>query len=61
MHGSNGQGGVCVHAQALGLPGTAPEKCTAEVMHAMVQQHMDSPAMWAIFPLQVRLTLPAIR
>lgn len=44
----------CWAAQALGLPGTAPEKCTAEVMHAVVQQHMDSPAMWAIFPLQAR-------
>ena len=46
--------GSGLHAQTLGLPGTAPEKCTAEVMHAVVQQHMDSPAMWAIFPLQVR-------
>ena len=24
-------------------------------MHDIVQQHMDSPAMWAIFPLQVQL------
>lgn len=42
--------------QALGRPGEAPEQCTPEVMHDIVQQHMDSPAMWAIFPLQVLLT-----
>ena len=42
--------------QALGRSGDAPEQCIPEVMHDIVQQHMDSPAMWAIFPLQV-LTL----
>ena len=40
--------------QALGRSGEAPEQCTPEVMHDIVQQHLDSPAMWAIFPLQVR-------
>ena len=40
--------------QALGRSGEAPEQCTPEVMHDIIQQHLDSPAMWAIFPLQVR-------
>ena len=39
--------------QALGRPGEAPEQCPPEVMHDIIQQHLDSPAMWAIFPLQV--------
>lgn len=39
--------------QALGRSGEAPEQCIPEVMRDIVQQHMDSPAMWAIFPLQV--------
>ncbi|CAL5220743.1 g2802 [Coccomyxa viridis] len=42
---------------ALGRPGEAPEQCIPEVMHDIVQQHMDSPAMWAIFPLQDLLAL----
>lgn len=32
--------------------GQAPSVCTPEVMRAIVQQHLESPAMWAIFPLQ---------
>lgn len=43
-------------AQALGRSGDALEQCTPEVMHDIIQQHMDSPAMWAIFPLQVPAT-----
>ncbi|CAL8472202.1 g11744 [Coccomyxa elongata] len=43
----------------LGLKGTAPEVCTPEVMHAVVQQHVDSPAMWAIFPIQDLLAMSA--
>lgn len=50
---------VCfVASQALGLSGPAPDRCTPEVMHAIVEQHMESPAMWAIFPLQVYLASP---
>jgi hypothetical protein len=47
--------------QALRLAGTAPEACTPEVMAAVVQQHLDSPAMWAIFPLQVRAPAAPLR
>ena len=30
----------------------APESCTAEIAEAVVRQHLDSPAVLAIFPLQ---------
>ena len=30
-----------------------PAKCTPETMRAVFKQHLQSPSMWAIFPLQV--------
>ncbi|KAK3163987.1 hypothetical protein QOZ80_1AG0011050 [Eleusine coracana subsp. coracana] len=34
-----------------------PSRCTPEVVHFIIQQHFDSPSMWAIFPLQDLLAL----
>ena len=31
--------------------------CNPKIMHHVVQQHLESPAMWAIFPLQDLLAL----
>ncbi len=39
--------------QVLGHQGAPPAECTPEVMREIVAQHLESPAMWAIFPLQV--------
>ena len=36
----------------LGLPGTAPHFCEADINKAIVLQHLYSPAMWSIFQLQ---------
>jgi len=38
--------------QELGLPGNAPEHCSAAINRAIVGQHLASPAMWSIFQLQ---------
>ena len=38
--------------QELELNGEAPEKCGASINLAIVQQHLQSPAMWSIFLLQ---------
>ncbi|KAK9824488.1 hypothetical protein WJX72_010729 [[Myrmecia] bisecta] len=43
--------------QALGGEGPAPERCTPGIMKTIVRQHLESPAMWAIFPLQDLLAL----
>lgn len=32
--------------------GEAPSACTPDIMTSIVKQHLESPAMWAIFPLQ---------
>ncbi len=32
--------------------GTAPKMCTPLIVEAIVQQHLESPSMWAVFPLQ---------
>jgi hypothetical protein len=37
---------------ALGGSGTPPALCTPEVVAAVVQQHLDCPSAWAIFPIQ---------
>ncbi|HTL16885.1 MAG TPA: 4-alpha-glucanotransferase [Patescibacteria group bacterium] len=37
---------------ALGLPGRAPDECEPWINRAIIQQHLDSPAMWSIFMLQ---------
>ncbi len=36
----------------LGKKGEAPQFCEAEINKAIVQQHLQSPAMWSIFQLQ---------
>jgi len=43
----------------LGLSGTAPTECSAQINRAVVQQHLASPAMWSIFQLQDLLGLDA--
>jgi 4-alpha-glucanotransferase len=32
--------------------GEAPQECTPEIVEAIVSQHLSSPSMWAIFPIQ---------
>jgi 4-alpha-glucanotransferase len=41
----------------LGGDGPAPEQCTPAVLEHILQQHMDSPSLLAIFPLQGLLPL----
>ncbi|HXD00809.1 MAG TPA: 4-alpha-glucanotransferase [Verrucomicrobiae bacterium] len=36
----------------LGQPGVAPRTCEARICQAIIQQHLESPAMWSIFMLQ---------
>jgi 4-alpha-glucanotransferase len=36
----------------LGLPGEAPFFCEADINRMIVDQHLNSPAMWSIFQLQ---------
>jgi 4-alpha-glucanotransferase len=38
--------------QVLGIPGTAPEKCSSDLVRQIVIQHMQARSMWAIFPVQ---------
>lgn len=38
--------------ETLGWYGEAPQTCTPEILTAIVRQHLHSPAMWAIFPIQ---------
>jgi hypothetical protein len=40
---------------ALGGSGTPPALCTPEVVAAVVQQHLECPSAWAIFPIQVEV------
>jgi 4-alpha-glucanotransferase len=37
----------------LGFSSAAPDKCDPDVSRAIIQQHMEAPSVWAIFPLQV--------
>lgn len=32
--------------------GVCPAECTPEIVEAINQQHLDTPSMWAIFPIQ---------
>ncbi|KAJ7514027.1 hypothetical protein O6H91_23G023000 [Diphasiastrum complanatum] len=41
----------------LGLKEVPPTECNPSVAHMIIQQHMESPSMWAIFPLQDFLAL----
>ena len=43
--------------QMLGGEGPAPKQCTPAVLEHILQQHMDSPSLLAIFPLQDLLPL----
>ena len=36
------------------MQGEVPERCTPEVMHTILAQHLESPTMWTIFALQAR-------
>ncbi|MDO9154128.1 MAG: 4-alpha-glucanotransferase [Paludibacter sp.] len=38
--------------RALGMQGTAPEKCEQWIAERIVEQHLESNAMWIILPLQ---------
>ena len=44
--------------QALKQAGPAPEQCTADVLRLVIQQHLESPSILAIFPLQVGAASP---
>lgn len=37
----------------VGCDDTPPPNCTPQVAYFVIQQHFESPSMWAIFPLQV--------
>ncbi|XP_024395916.1 4-alpha-glucanotransferase DPE2 [Physcomitrium patens] len=41
----------------LGLTDPPPETCDPHVSHLILQQHLESPSMWAIFPLQDLMAL----
>eukprot|EP00249_Psilotum_nudum_P013227 c24228_g1_i1 orf=868-2340(-) len=41
----------------LGFSERPPTKCDPCVAYSIIQQHMDAPSMWAIFPLQDILAL----
>lgn len=43
--------------QVLNLPGEAPQTCEPWLVEIILAQHLDSPSMWAIFPLQDLLAL----
>ncbi|MEL7122131.1 MAG: 4-alpha-glucanotransferase [Bacteroidota bacterium] len=43
----------------LGAFGEAPQECTPDIVSAIVNQHLYSPAMWAIFPIQDFLGMDA--
>lgn len=36
----------------LGWWGEGPDTCTPELAHAIIQQHLNWPTMWTVFPLQ---------
>lgn len=41
----------------LGFVEPPPALCDARIAHTIVQQHMESPSVLAIFPVQVHLIL----
>ncbi len=45
--------------QELGLPGDAPPQAGPEIVRAVVQSHLASPALWSIFQLQDLLGMDA--
>lgn len=46
--------------EMLGRHGEAPEHATAEICEQIVRQHLDSPAMLTILPLQDWLAMDAV-
>jgi hypothetical protein len=50
-HGADSGRPRCVQG-ALGNDAAAPPTCTPEVARQVTQQHLDSPAVLAIFPIQ---------
>lgn len=45
--------------QQMGWWGEAPQECTPEIVSFIINQHMYSPAMWVILPLQDYLGIDA--
>ncbi|HRZ98903.1 MAG TPA: 4-alpha-glucanotransferase, partial [Paludibacter sp.] len=45
--------------RALGMQGTAPEKCEQWIAERIIQQHLESNAMWIILPWQDWIALDA--
>ncbi|MFT5239737.1 MAG: 4-alpha-glucanotransferase [Candidatus Promineifilaceae bacterium] len=43
----------------LGREGEAPQTCTPELVQTIIDQHLCSPAMWAVFPIQDLLGMDA--
>ena len=43
------------------LQGEVPAQCTPGIMRAIVRQHLASPAMWCILPIQVHVPGTRIR
>jgi len=38
--------------EVLGNPGEPPEECTPEIVRQVILQHLHSPSMWCVFPIQ---------
>lgn len=38
----------------IGSDDLPPSQCVPDLAHLIIRQHIESPSMWAIFPLQVR-------
>ncbi len=45
--------------EMLGMDGAAPRSCTPEICRKIVRQHLDSPAMFTVLPLQDWLSMDA--
>ena len=45
--------------EELGLPGPAPLECDPSISRRIIEQHLESPAMWSIFQIQDLLGLDA--
>ncbi|XP_076941178.1 4-alpha-glucanotransferase DPE2-like [Bidens hawaiensis] len=41
----------------IGSDSLPPQKCVPEIVYFVLRQHLESPSMWAIFPLQDLLAL----
>ena len=40
------------YQKVMGKSGLAPHECTPEIVEFINEQHLESPSMWAIFPIQ---------